>query len=425
MLLWLVVVYGGIAVSTLRRHLVLAAGPPPADRIWIVAAALLLSAGLLLGGLLALGPMLVSAAEQTWGLSTPISRRGWLLPRSGWMILGSAAGAALLAGIIALLGFGSGTLLAAGAGACWGAAAVGWGILGQGDRAVRRRVRWAGLVLLGGGAAAALAGVLQHYGGLVASRPDPRAGKLAAASAGVLAVWGVARALARLGKLDRVALSAGVEVAGAAATAAVWIDPALLAGTLDTRRWRRVGSVRSRPFFHRVSGRAAALFQADLRRAGRRPLPVVLWAALALAQYAVAVVAPAAASLTWVIGAYLSAGRLTWGLRTVANAGGLRRALGGSDRLLRLVHLGVPGAALLLWYLLTWPVAPHVGPADLLILGGILAAVYRAATRGPVSYDTGMLETPLGLLPIGLLLQLARGPDALGLVLIAELVLRR
>jgi hypothetical protein len=122
----------------------------------------------------------------------------------------------------------------------------------------------------------------------------------------------------------------------------------------------------------------------------------------------------------------MAAGRLASGLRTVAGSAGLRRALGGDDLRVRLVHLVVPAAGTALWWAITGPAGgPRVGAGALLLVAGIVAAAYRGATRRPISYGAGVFETPLGLFPTGILLQLTRGPDLLGVVIILQLILGR
>lgn len=60
---------------------------------------------------------------------------------------------------------------------------------------------------------------------------------------------------------------------------------------------------------------------------------------------------------------------------------------------------------------------------DRLTVSG-LAAAYRSATRRPIRYHGALIETPLGMLPIDLILKLARGPDLLGVVILTRLILR-
>ncbi len=428
MLLWLVLVYGGALFTTVRRHL---AAPSEAaispEHAWIGIAVLLAGAGLMWQALRTLGPLLATQAEQAWGVSTPIDRRGWLVPRFGALVLAGGVAGVAAAGAVALLGFrGNGLELAGLGGAAFGAAATGFAVAAQG--APRRR-RWPGQVaglLLGAGALAAAAVVASHYGGRRLPPPTASLGPAAVAAGVPLGVVAVVLAVRTLARLDRVALGTGAEVASAAVSASVWLDLSLLSRVLELRRWRRIGRVRSRRFLSLFPGRAGALLQAELRRQFRRPSALLVWGALALAQYAVAVVAPPVAGVAKVIGAYLAAGRLTSGLRTISQAAGLRRALGGEDLQVRLIHLVVPALGAVLWWLVTWPAGgQHFGTAEIFLVAGVVAAAYRSATRKPMSYGSAVLETPFGLFPMEMFIQMARGPDLLGVVIVVQVILGR
>lgn len=428
MLLWLVVVYGGALFTTVRRHLLASAGSAVSpEHAWIGSAVLLAGAGLVWQGLRTLGPLLATPAEQAWGLSTPVDRRAWLVPRFVALVLAGTAAGIVGVGAVDLLGLrGSALGLAALGGAVYGVAGTGMSITAQGRRNGRRWPGWVGGLLLGAGAVAAVAVVGTHYGGLPLPPPARSMGPLAAVAGFPLAVTGLLLATRTMARLDRVALSAGAEVASAAASATVWLDPSLLSRVLEVRRWRRVARVHSLRFLPVFPGRGGALLQAEARRLARRPGALLVWSALALTQYAVAVVAPPVAGVARVIGAYLAAGRLAGGLRAVSRSAGLRRALGGEDLQVRLLHLLVPALGAALWWLLTWPAGGrHLGTAEIFLVAGVVAAAYRSATRRPMNYGGAVLETPFGLFPTEMLLQMARGPDLLGAVIVLQVILAR
>jgi Family of unknown function (DUF6297) len=429
MLLWLVFVYGVALVPSLREHLrsVSMAPGAAAARYWIVVAVLLAGAGVTWQAMRTVGPLLATPAEQAWGLATPVDRRAWLLPRFLVLLLAGALGGAVATAIVVVLGLGPDE---------WVAVALAGGTLALGGMAVgvaaqaapeqRPWPRRVGTLLMSAGAAAAALVVVSHYTGRMAPRPSGALSPDLAIAGVPLAAAAVVVALRTLGRLDAMALGAGAQLAQAAATSVVWLDPSLLTRVLELRRWRRVGRVRSRAFLAIGPGRVSALLQAELRRQARRPGALAICGALALAQYAVAVVAPAVAAVAQVIGAYLVAGRLASGLRAVGGSAALRRALGGREMDLRLTHLVVPALGAALWWVLTAPAGgPSAGPATLLLLGGIVAATYRGATRAPMSYGPGAFDTPLGLFPAGILLQLARGPDLLGVVIVLRVLLKR
>jgi hypothetical protein len=431
MLLWLVVVYGGVLVAGIRRHQASLGGTVGAswEVWWLGMAALLVAGGLVGRGLLALGPLLATPAEQAWGLSTPVDRRSLLAPRLVGLAASGAAGGALAAAAVAFLALRTTAVgWAALAGAAVGTALTAGSVVAQVRRTRWPRVAGGAVTALGG--AVALAVVVVHQAG----------GSLAVPGRGVvpalmtvglpLAVAACVAATRALARLDAAALAAGAQLAAAAVTATVWLDPSLLSGVLEVRRWRAVGKVRSRPFLRLplagAAGRGAparawALLQAEARRPFRRPGALAVWVALALAQYALAVVAPSVASAARLVLAYVAAGRLTGGLSAVARSPGLRRALGGSEVLLRVVHMVIPAVGTILWWLVT---ASAGGlPSSILQAAPVVVVVgaaYRAATRPPVSHGGALVETPFGLVPVDLILQLARGPDLLGAALLLQ-----
>ncbi len=426
MLLWLVLVYGGALAASIHRHLqepsrFLGAS---AERYWIGVAVLFAGAGLAWRGLRAVGPLLATPAEQAWGISTPVDRKGWLMPRFVWLVLGGGLVTAVLSMGVAVLGLHSRALgWAALGGSMWGAALVAWTVAAQGGAERRWWPRLTGALLTGSGALVAAVVVAMHYSGRSLLHPvfPPTVPVLVIGA--VLSVVALVLALRTLPTLDLVDLGSGAQIAVAAATATIGLDLSLLSGVLEQRRWRRVGKVRSRRFRAVFPGRTSALLQAELRRQVRRPGALGAWAALGLVQYAVAVVVPSAAGVAHVIIGYLAVNRLTGGLRTLAKSPGLRRALGGEETQVRLVHLVIPTLGLAVWWALTWPAGgAHVAMLDLPVVLGVLAASYRAATRPPMNYGGAVMETPFGLFPVELVMQLARGPDLLALAILIHAI---
>lgn len=427
MLLWLVVVYGGALVYGVRDHLrhQLVGPGPSAEATWVAVAAVLVGAGLLWEGLRAVGPLLAMPAEQTWGIATPVDRRGWLLPRFGVLVLGGGAAATVAALAVAILATdGRGLTWAALAGGSYGVAGAASLVAAQSPGGRRRWAGVPGRALIGLGALLAAGVVAAHRTGYILPRP-PAAVMPLSLTGVALAVGALAGALRALPRLDLATLNAGSQLAAAAMTATVWLDPSLLTVVLEVRRWRRIGRVRSRRLRGGRYARVGVLLQAEVVRTLRRPGALGVWAALALTHYAVAVVAPAAAGVVRLLLAYVAAGRLMGGLRTIARSAGLRRALGRSERQLRLTHVVLPTLGTALWWAVTAPAgAEPLGRPDLLLVAGVVAAAYRAATRPPMSYSGAAVETPIGLFPMELVFQLARGPDVLGLVIVLRIILR-
>jgi len=127
-----------------------------------------------------------------------------------------------------------------------------------------------------------------------------------------------------------------------------------------------------------------------------------------------------------VIAGYVAVNALAAGLRTVSRSAALRRSLGRSDGWLRGVHLTVPVVGALIFVVATaWAGRSFVPVFDLALAVGLSLAVLRSATRPPMVYDTAWLVTPLGVVPVGLITQIIRGPDlAVVLALLFAYVIR-
>lgn len=222
--------------------------------------------------------------------------------------------------------------------------------------------------------------------------------------------------------MDRVALSGGVRLAEAMTTAAVFVDVSLLSGLLEVRHWQRVAQVRGRAL--RRTGRTGVLLQADLRRQARRPAGAARWAALLLVPYACALLLPDFVHGARLVTGYLAVGGLAAGLRALCRSAVLRRTVGGSDRAVVAAHLVLPGAAVVLWWLLTMPAVGPLGVLlDLLLPAGVLGAVLRGARRPPMAYDGLVLDTPAGLIPADLVRQAVRGPDLVAVLVLGQVLL--
>ncbi|MFJ6168212.1 DUF6297 family protein [Micromonospora orduensis] len=419
--------YGWFAISASRDMLdsPTVGQAEPGVRWWLAVAALLTGAGLAWRGLRAFGPLLVTPATQSWVTSAPVDRRAWLAPRLAVLLAGAAAGTALLGVAVAALGGVSDPAAlgwAAGAGAAWGAAALALSVVAQSSRAGRRWPAVAGAAPMV--AAAAITALVVLTGRLGDGLPRPASTPtIALVALGVpLAVAGTVLAVRALPRVDRATLTTGAQFANAAATATILLDPSLLTGLVESRRWRRIGRVRSSRFLPGPGW--WALLQADVRRLRRHPSALLIWAALIGVQYAAALALPGLAGAAQVVFAYLAAARLTGGLRAISRSTGLRRALGGSDALLRGIHVVVPALGAALWWLATLPTV-EPGPAWLAptLALGVVAAAFRAATRPPIDYGGATVNTPFGMVPVDLLRQGSRGPALLAVLVLVQLFL--
>ncbi|MCZ7440063.1 DUF6297 family protein [Micromonospora sp. WMMC241] len=417
--------YGWALISEVRDYLGSPSGRQgdPADRYWFGIAAALAVAGLAWRALRVVGPLVVAPAAQSWVVSSPVDRRGWLLPRFVVLVVAATTGGGLL-GLAAAVATGAGAApdlagaTVAGAGCATVAVASAVVVQGGPDRAGPARIL--DRCLLGAGAVVALAVVVAHLSGQPVPLPAvPLAWTLglAAVPAAVVAVAAAYRALP---SVDRASLAAGAEVADAAAGAALLLDPSFLTGLAESRRWRSRGVVSSRRF--RPLGRSVVLVQAELWRTVRHRSALVVWAALLLTAYAVAVALPSSAGAAQVVLGFLAVGRLTGGLRAVGRSAGLRRSLGGGDVQLYLAHLVVPAVSVLVWYAATLPVVrPTVGVVDGVLALGTVAAAYRAGTRPTMGYGGATVNTPAGMIPVDLIRQVVRGPDVIGALILVQL----
>ncbi len=467
-----VAVLGAIGAQAGRRlvHGVPAHGAavPGATGGWLLAAAAVALAGAALRGLAAAGPVSAQPATVSWILAGPVDRAGLLAPRFWASVAGAAA---LGAGAGALLPVPTGAALplvvtaalagAATAVATFTAAAAaqqaplrsptagGAGIRAVAGRRLRRPARPAGAgggprrpvaavgtgVLVGavtGGLAIAVAGLAGHPLPAVPAGPV-----LAAVAAVALVVAAVAgwRTRTGLGRLDRATLAAGGALVLGLTTTVTWLDTSLLRGVSDERRWRDRATVRTR----RLHGTGpVTLLRADRRRLARQPDRVAGWAALAVVPYVVAAVAdPIWVAVAQVLAGALAVGRLTAGLRTVADQPGLRRMLRLDDRSLHVLHTVLPALGALVWAVATAPALVAAGDPALTgtpaagdpALGATaaaavaaLAAAVRAATRPPLNYDAVVVpDVGFGATPVGLVTQVLRGADVA--LLLAGLIL--
>ncbi|GAA2690379.1 MULTISPECIES: DUF6297 family protein [Actinosynnema] len=401
---------GGMAVGLAWGAL----STPPGAAAPLVGPVALLLVALALKLLLAVGPVVVSSASASWLLTSPVDRRSLLRGRFGAALAASAVGCGLL---LAALGpfTGSAAVTASGVplGVLVGAGAV---VLQHAPASVATAQRALRLCVA---AAVLLLGLV-----LVTGRdPLPPDGVLwpLVAVTGIASAATTAAASRRLGRFTRASLTGGTRLVDAARASATWLDPAVLTDLLATRRALTTGRVRSAAL---RGPRAAAVLRAELVRLRRNGTGVAVWAALALVPHAAAGVLPdAALGAVHLVAAFLATERLAPGLRALARNAALRRAIGGSDRRLRLLHLVIPTAGALIWCAATVPALPV--PALAAISAAVAVAVTcRLATRPDLDYSSGVvLDTPFGVVPANLVRQVLRGPGLLLVLVLVQVVL--
>jgi hypothetical protein len=393
-------------------------------------AAVLVAGGALTLALRAIGPVYAGPAVQGWLLATPGDRGRWLRRRvAGLAAAAVAAGA--LAGLVAVA-VGVHVPLVGLAASAWGVVLVGAAVTAalamillvrQASDATSApaasvrpdRVVLAGRVLVvAGGAAAAAAIAADHAGRDMADPSSTWAGAVATVvgiGALTVAALATAHAFRRAGQLDRASLTAGAALAGSALAATMSVDPTFLFGFVEAQRLRRIGRVRRR----RIRGRGpvSSMLDAEVRRLVRHRTPLLTYAAMVGLPYVcVIVLTPVPVTLVRVVAGYVAVNALAAGLRTVSRSAALRRSLGRSDGWLRGVHLVAPVVGALIFVVATaWAGRSFVPALDLVLAAGLALAVLRSATRPPMVYDTAWLVTPLGVVPVGLITQIIRGPD--------------
>ncbi|ANZ41332.1 hypothetical protein BBK82_40590 [Lentzea guizhouensis] len=164
----------------------------------------------------------------------------------------------------------------------------------------------------------------------------------------------------------------------------------------------------------------------DLLRLRRAPNAALVWAGLAALPSLVAL----GGETDWVpvvhlVAAFVATDRLAAGLKAVSRSAAVRRLFGVSDGYLKRAHLVVPATGALVWGAVTLAFTPHVTWVHAWVsVVGAVAVVYRIATRPPLDYGVAAIDFGvMGPVPIGLLVQLSRGPLLLYLLGVLQLLL--
>jgi len=377
--------------------------------------------GLLYLALRRFGPLALSRPAASWLLPAPVSRRRLLLPSLrltaivaaltgtllGLAIVGHAAPRTLGGETIALLGTGAGlagvglllVALAAQAGGRWG-----------------DRLDALVSLLLAAGLAGLIADAttdepLAAGGWPTATTLVPLVGAVAlvVGSFFALAVRGLART-----PNERILDAA--KTAGTLFDSAFGMEPSFLTDMIERRYWarRKLRSVRFPARLPVLVGQDLLLV---LRRRSR-----VLWLLLAAGLPVLLASAPhALIGIAVLIGALLAAGIPAGNVKTDAGNPVLLRLLGLSSRQAMLQRIWVPGVLAALWSTAALTVLSVLGdlPAGPwwalgITLGpvGAVAAVRRARV-GFVRNELLPLDTPMGTVSTGPLVNAVIGPDAL------------
>jgi hypothetical protein len=244
----------------------------------------------------------------------------------------------------------------------------------------------------------------------------------AAVLAGVLAVLTTAWGWHIITTLDRVAVTSGNALFSATSAAVLFLEPGMLGDVLADRRLSSLRIRRSRSL---PAGRARALLTAELLRIGRHRRAVVLLVAALLGPYAAAQILPARwLPVVVLLCAVPAVSPFGSGFRRVCQSAALRRMLGGTDQALKLIHLVLPTATVVLF---TLAAAPAVPPAQWVALAlappGVIANLWlRTKGRPDVSGDR-VGDFGFGPVPIDLVLSYVREMAALAITVALQLVL--
>ncbi|MCM4076801.1 DUF6297 family protein [Paractinoplanes hotanensis] len=396
---------------------------PPAPDASALAAGSLVAViyGLLYLALRRFGPLALSRPAASWLLPAPVSRRRLLLPSlritgivaaaigatAALAITGHAAPRTEAADEVALL-VGGGALIgltlvliatAAQAGGRWGEAL---------DRVV-------GLVFAAGLAGLVAATTLDDAGS-ISSWPSVTTLGVVVGVAAVVVLAALAVVIRGLAATPSDRILEASRTAGTLFDTAFGIEPSFLTDMIERRYWAR-RRLRSTTLFPRLPVLVAQDVLLTLRRRSR-----LLWLLLGAALPVLLGSAPG-----WVLGGAVLVGCLVAGMTATGNvktdAGNpvLLRLLGLSSRQAVLQRLWVPGVLAALWAALALTLLDVLGDLSSgpwwalgLVLGpmGAAAAVHRARV-GFVRNELLPLDTPMGTLSTGPLVNAVMGPDML------------
>lgn len=388
-------------------------------------------AGLLLSLAGRLGPVGSAAAEATWWLGLPVDRRGLLRPSARRLPLLAAVVGAVVVGVLdgGLLGdhHGGQVVVSAMVAALGSAALVLAASLAQTFDVRRGATSLVGDLVLAAAPVLAVVGVFLgwHPGGLPAV-PIWSVAVLALVVAGLVFV--VDR---RLDDVPSRSLRVSGSVASQAAGAVVSMDSRELGRALtdSAAAPRRRRSAR----FGLVRGPVSALVSADVAVLLRSVRHLVQIVVAALVPVLVGVVPQLAGRLgfaiTLVVAGSVAMTATGEGARRAEMAPVLDRLLPLAAREVRRLRMVVPGVVMLVWSLVAFgAVGAWAGDLTSWLTLGVVStpvwagAAVRAAYRPAPDWGGALVSTPMGALPAGVTLVLARGPDVVVLGLVPVLI---
>jgi hypothetical protein len=378
-----------------------------------------------------LGPVGSAAAEVTWWLGLPVDRRGLLRPSARRLPLMAALAGAIVVAVLdaGLLGdhHGGHVLLAALAAALGSAALVLAAGAAQAADLRRGATALLGDLVLAAAPVLAVVGVV--LGWHPAALPDVPVWLVAVLA---VAVAGLAVIVdRRLDDIPSRSLRVSGSVASQAAGAVVSLDSRELGRALtdSAAAPRRRHSAR----FRVVRGPVSALVAADvtvLMRSVRHVIQVVVAALVPVLVGAVPQLAGRLGfAIALVVGGSVAMTATGEGARRAEMASVLDRLLPIPAREVRRLRMVVPGVVMLVWSLVAFgAVGAWAGDMPSWLMLGVVStpiwagAAVRAAYRPAPDWGGALVSTPMGALPAGVTMVLARGPDVVVLGLVPVLI---
>ncbi len=373
------------------------------------------------------GPIVASAAEGFWLMDAPVRRSRLLFGRLVAVIVVAGLASGLFGGLVAAL-TGS-TLADAG---IWAAAsalgAAGLTAFAAAEQGADRQWVVRGLSWVAGALGlAALGGVVAVAAGWLTIGLDLALGEQLAAIVGAVGVLllllGGVLAFVRLDGMRRTRLLSGGSLVSGMQGAMFAMDIGLMRDILVERDARDRGHVR--PTRGRGLG-VQALVWRDLQRLVRFPKSLLLLGIGLVVPYAVGALGLGSFS-PFISGMVLMTALipLLGSLRVLSRTKGLARAFPFSTQDIRRAVMVVPAALALAWAAAAVPAfaglgsgAQHLALPDAVIhafltgVAGLLAAV-RWVTAKPADYGSPMVQTGMGAMPPGLMVNLFRGIDVM------------
>ncbi len=373
------------------------------------------------------GPIVASAAEGFWLMDAPIRRSRLLTGRLAAVIVMAAGAAALFGGLVAALTGSTlpeaGIWAAASALGAAGLTAVAAAEQGADRHWTVRALTWVagatGLAALGAVVAVAAGWVNLDFDLTLGVR---LAGLVGGVGALLLLVGGVV-AFRRLDAMRRARLVSGGSLVSGMQGAMFAMDIGLMRDILVERDAMDRGHVR--PTRGRGLG-VQALIWRDLQRLIRFPKSLLLLVVGLVVPYAVGALGLASFS-PFISGMVLMTALvpLLGSLRVLSRTKGLARAFPFSTQDIRRAVMTVPAVMAAVWSAAAVPAfaglgsgMQHMSLLDAVIhamltgVAGLLAAV-RWVTAKPADYGAPMMQTGMGAMPPGLMLNLFRGIDVI------------